>query len=131
MKELNWKPIRIGSTYCSPGCGRGCTWNEYQQALKSGDALAKSLGKGWSRKVTENLGWYYYALSPCHRIKVRENGHQSYTAYLEGARQFIGDATTPRAAVEYAITSGNLALHDLTNMMKGLNRHYFGKEAHI
>lgn len=56
--ELDWKPVRRGSIYCAPGCGRGCTWVEYRRAVKRAEEMVALLGPGWEPVVTENLGWF-------------------------------------------------------------------------
>lgn len=67
MKTLNskstdrWSPIRRGITYCSPGCGGGCTHAAFVQATADAEALAKRLGPSWVPHVWENLGWHYEA----------------------------------------------------------------------
>jgi hypothetical protein len=30
-----WAPIRRGKIYCSPGCGRGCTVAEHDEAVRA------------------------------------------------------------------------------------------------
>lgn len=59
MKARSWKPARHGIMYCSPACGCGCTWKDYQDAVADADALAKRLGEGWKPDVWENGGWHY------------------------------------------------------------------------
>lgn len=58
---INWTPVLNGDIYCSPACGRGCTLEEYDQAVKDADELAAQLGKAFQPHVWENLGWHYSA----------------------------------------------------------------------
>lgn len=63
-KSKRWAPVlKEDGTYCSPGCGRGCTKKEYDRACKDADNLVKLIKKGisgaWRAKVWENLGWHY------------------------------------------------------------------------
>ena len=71
-KPLSWKPRRRGDTYCAPACGHGCTWEERQQAKRNAKALARHMGRGWTTRVHENMGWHYTVISPCGRIKLHE-----------------------------------------------------------
>lgn len=86
--DPRWKARRTGDRYCSPACGRGCTWAEYQDALRKGRALAKRLGTGWRPRVWENVGWHYDARTLDGVMKVHENRSRdgfviSYTAFFE------------------------------------------------
>jgi hypothetical protein len=59
-RQLSWKPVRKGTIYCAPACGRGCTYVEYQQAKANAENLKRRLnGKGWKIEVYENLGWHF------------------------------------------------------------------------
>jgi hypothetical protein len=59
-----WTPIRRGKIYCSPGCGRGCTVAEHDEAVAAGERLVHRLkGKGWHAIIHENMGWHYRAVS--------------------------------------------------------------------
>jgi hypothetical protein len=92
---LSMQAVRRGHLYCAAFCGRGCTWAEHQDAQKKGKALAKRLGKGWTVRLWENLGWHYEVISPCGRIKVSNGYGGSYTAFLGGtqfARWKVGRA---------------------------------------
>ena len=60
-EENRWIPERNGEIYCSPACGRGCTFQEYELAMYNAGALCKLMGAGWSPRVWENLGWHYTA----------------------------------------------------------------------
>ena len=60
MKSDRWTPVRHSDTYCAPGCGRGCTWKEYQRALRKAEALRRKMKTGdWRIHVHDNLGWHY------------------------------------------------------------------------
>ena len=64
QKNDRWTPIRNGKIYCSPACGRGCTWAEHEHAVAEGKKLVGRLkGKGWHAVIHENLGWHYKAVS--------------------------------------------------------------------
>lgn len=56
-----WIPVRNGNRYCSPSCGRGCTFAEHETAVANADKLATALGSGWKVRVWENLGWHWGA----------------------------------------------------------------------
>ncbi len=68
--KLSWKPVRHGDTYCSPACGGGCTYAEFEKATKKAAALAKRLGPNWKPKVWENLGWHYSIVDKENSIEV-------------------------------------------------------------
>lgn len=60
MRELSWKPIRKGRTYCSPACGCKCTYEDYKKARKLALDTRKVMynPKGWKIRVWENAGWH-------------------------------------------------------------------------
>ena len=60
-EELRRTPIRKGTRYCSPLCGHGCLYSEFEEVTKKAAALAKKCGVGWESQVWENLGWHYSA----------------------------------------------------------------------
>lgn len=54
-----WVPELRGATYCSPACGASCTLNEYNHVTAMAQKLARTMGRGWTVEVHENMGWYY------------------------------------------------------------------------
>ena len=123
-KKLSDKPRRRGAIYCSPFCGAKCTYAAYQRAQSGGKALARALGKTWTFRVWENLGWHYCAISPCGRWKVHSNHRANYTAFLGEAGEPGGywaeHGSTPQEAVmntrakAYAEVAHRAGLLDLT-----------------
>lgn len=103
-----WAPIRRGDTYCSPACGRRCTFAAYELAVKRGKALARKLGPGWTHHVWENGGWHYQAQlttdSPI-RVEVHADryaaGPVRYTAFVHNT--FVESDTNPRKALRAAL----------------------------
>lgn len=94
------KIARRGNTYCGSGCGRGCTWAEYQRAVKAGAALAKRLGPKWQPVIHENLGWHYRVHYGAVALFVHERDKRCYWADLHVFnRQFEATATTPEKAL--------------------------------
>ncbi len=77
---MNWNPVRHGKIYCSPSCGHGCTFAQYQRVKKTAEKLANRLGEGWTIRVHENLGWFGSVVSKCGRIKV----HLPYRFFIDG-----------------------------------------------
>lgn len=71
-------PRRRGAIYCSRGCGRLCTFAEYQRAVAVADKLARTMGRGWKPKVWENLGWHASASDAAGVVRV-------YTVFSRGA----------------------------------------------
>lgn len=108
-QTLSWKPIRRGAIYCSPGCGGGCQWAEYQNVKRIAEKTAKELGRGWKVEVWENLGWHCQVLGPVN-FKVHINFRKGmgivwdYSAWLELKSGGIWtDAKTAKKAVQKAI----------------------------
>lgn len=102
--DPGWTPILLGQNYCSPRCGRGCTKKEHDAAVEKAKDLAEKLGPRWSPVVWENLGWHYCAKSDLG--EVHRFGPRYYWASLHaGEKQFIGEATTPKKAVDKALQS--------------------------
>jgi hypothetical protein len=103
----SWKPKRIGATYCSPACGSGCTWEEYQTANKQAAVMVKSCGPAFRPKVFENMGWHATAeLSGTKNrskgMTVHRNGTKSCTAYFHDGN-FVGRGRTGEAAVKAVV----------------------------
>lgn len=103
LAKERYTPVRRGAIYCSPFCGHGCTWAKHQAAVKAAKALCKVLGKGWTPRVWENLGWHYEALfgepvPGSHNVALIEvavhhyNGVADYTAWLQTSPQIITDS---------------------------------------
>ena len=63
--SIRWTPQRDGDRFCSPACGRGCTFQEFEDATNKGKALAELLGPQWTPRVWENLGWFHAAILDC------------------------------------------------------------------
>lgn len=133
--KLSWTPVRRGAIYCAPACGRGCTFAEYQHAVKSGKKLAATLGTGWTSSVSENLGWFYEATSPCGRMRVSPLEDRRgklgppkvliYHADLGGMvddspGQWIGEGGTPTEAVRDAVRKAYTSLKRLQDFLKPL-----------
>jgi len=108
---------------CAKWCGRGCTEQEYQQAVSGGTALARRLGKGWKSVVWENLGWHYQAVSPCRRLKVHPNG-TGYTAFLGEASSPGGTwaehGRTPESAIRAVVRVAKREVVSIAELVEGL-----------
>ncbi len=124
---LSWEPERrvMGSIYCSPACGRGCTRQEYLNADKAGLALATRLGGDWTWKVWENLGWYHKAVSACGRIKVHPApGCGGFAAFLGEAGspggRWVEQGSTPQEAVDAVVAAGRETLDEVAALLEGL-----------
>jgi hypothetical protein len=113
MTALSWNARHLGDRYCSPACGRGCTWAEYQAARKAAAALVRQLGRGWRAKVWENLGWHYSAESVDGSMTVSSFGSKGgpFSAFFErkvvpfnfSRGNWVAAGATPHAAVEAVI----------------------------
>ena len=105
-RKLSWKPVSRGAVYCSPGCGRGCTYKEFIDANAAADELVELLGPGWKPRVWENMGWYYCAVSLDGHMKVHPGCNESrptyYTAFfgdIAAGGRWVENAKTPKAAI--------------------------------
>jgi len=129
-----WKPVlRDGVTYCSPGCGRGCTWEEYQAALRGAEELAESLGNGWRPEVWENLGWFFKAESEDGTMSVHPpvHGGKSYTAFFERSKtpniqmargNWHADGPTPQAAINAVLVIARDEIATIQHAMASFER---------
>ena len=105
VKELSWTPIRIGNTYCSPACGAGCKWSEYQKAMQQAKALAKRLGSNWKPVVSENMGWFWHADCGVCRVYPGGSGKDAprWVVFLNTNPQFLANGDDPVKAVRAAV----------------------------
>jgi hypothetical protein len=105
-RETWTSPQRAGKIFCSPSCGHGCTWADYNRAVRRADALMKKLGITWRAHVHESLGWKFtvsrgaivfhgYATGNGKRYHVRAN--------IRGLQSVSVDGTNPAKMLE-AIT---------------------------
>lgn len=107
--ERDWKARRSGDLYCAPACGGGCTWDEYQSAVKYAKDLVKTLGAGWKADVTENLGWHWGA----SRDGATISGYpKSYMVIILG--KWVAHHRNPRKAFAAALVMAKAELHALT-----------------
>lgn len=111
-----WNPIsRPDGTYCSPGCGCGCTKKDHDRAQSLGKALSERMGPGWKPFVWENGGWHYSAnlqINDSKNIQIHPEciypskehieGTSKYTVYLNTNPQFVTKHIDPHAALEEA-----------------------------
>src|SRR5262245_4632957 len=108
--QSDWEPKRDGKIYCSPGCGRGCTWKEYRAAIRDGMALAKVCGPVYKYRVYENLGWHFEAISPCGRIRVFQDSVRGWYWAGLGRRGEVGmlyvspNVRSPKLAIKTVVT---------------------------
>lgn len=110
-----------GDEFCSPGCGHGCTLEQYQAATVQADALMRMLGRGWRPEVWEKLGWSASVVSPCGRIRVRPRtafGVTSYDANLCG--RWATSARDPRSAVVEVVKLAREAVDEMVAMVRDL-----------
>jgi hypothetical protein len=122
--ELSWEPVRRGEVYCSPACGCGCTWEAYQEILQKAENLAKRMGKGWTPRVWENMGWYGKVVSPDGFLKLHIRsavvGRDSYTAFLgedESGGRWAESHTVPEQAVKLVRKRGMEELRIIAKLL--------------
>lgn len=78
---------------------------EYEAARLAGKSLAKTLGRGWTWKVWENLGWHYKAISPCGRIKVTSHNCAFLGDPGSSGGRWAEHGRTPKSAVRNVIAA--------------------------
>lgn len=109
---LSWEPVRTAKGgYCSPACGRGCTYEEYKYARQRARTLAQRLGENWKPRVWENLGWYYAVSAGGITISEPERAGEYTVGFTESGRVgahipevFVARSfRTPEAAVRAQI----------------------------
>lgn len=115
--KLSWEPRRYGpGLYCAPACGRGCTWDEYQEATRQAEALCRRLGPGWKSVVHENLGWHWKAVFEDGRVQLHyDRQGRSYTAFLtweEGRSggRWADHASSPERAISLVLHRAKIEL---------------------
>ena len=100
--SLSWKPKRRGNKYCSPACGAGCTFEDYQSAMKAAkDTVAMMKSGKWKPRVHENMGWYAGIVSERKHIwisiDIYETGGNRYST------SYSPEGTCPATPMEYAL----------------------------
>ena len=122
VKKLSWKAVRRGDIYCAPACGANCTWAAYQKALERGRLCADELGKGWTVRVYENMGWHTAVVSPCKRVKVSIHPvHGTPSETLIGTlcnyTAFLGDADDVSCSGKWA-ENGDTPAEAVNNVVR-------------
>ena len=145
--SLSWEPKREGDRYCSPACGRGCTWKEYQAATKAAAKLAEELGSdSWEPRVWENLGWHFEVISKNgwwviepYTYRGKEIGEVA-TIYSAGIRahkghvglRWTGHGDTPEKAMEDAMKTAREDYEQIQAAFEGaeawMNKGYVGEK---
>lgn len=127
VKTRSWKPVAKGKTFCSPGCGHGCTKHEHRHVTREANQLARMMGPGWKPRVHENMGWHFYVESPCKRMQLSVKDYsrsRHYTVYLNppviGHGNFVGQGTSPKAAIKNAVNQAMAKKAVLDALVKGL-----------
>lgn len=98
-EETRWIPQLRGAIYCSPACGHGCTFEAFDRAYEQATTLATRLGRGWTPRVWENLGWHFCVQGPFKGLSVYVvNGeyyadidHVIRSAYFQDPRRAVED----------------------------------------
>lgn len=71
-----------GDLYCAPGCGRGCTRAEFDEAVRVASDLHKELTSDWDIEVFDNLGWHVAATNGCARISYKNKSQIPFEKYV-------------------------------------------------
>lgn len=131
MTARSWVPKRQGRRYCAPACGFGCTWAQYREATRRAEALARKLGDGWTTDVRENLGWFWYVVSPCKRVSLAPllagKGFAAFVAGdvdplpTPGIGRWRGNGRTARAAIRAAVKRARAEAAAINRALDGLS----------
>lgn len=123
-KQLSWRAIKRGDIYCAPACGYGCTHAAYLTAHAKADKLIERLGQGWTKRIHENLGWWYEVQSPCGRIRVSNNYGLGFTAFLgevnDSGGRWAEQGKTPEKAIAAVIRVAKSELAKIGAHLNGL-----------
>ena len=60
--------------YCAPGCGGGSTLASYERARALAMVTASRMGRGWTWRVWENLGWHCKVFDPSGYVAIYPPG---------------------------------------------------------
>lgn len=123
MDDSRATPVRKGLKYCSPMCGGGCLWSDYQAAVKKAAELATELGPLWAPHVWENMGWHYRAEYGPFAVHPPHYGIAVYSVYasvtgLDGVN-ITGD--TPKAALDSLRTALRRCHIQIMSAIQSLN----------
>ncbi len=123
--KKGWTPIRRAHVYCSPLCGGGCTYGEYNRAVKNAADLCARLGAGWKPEVWENLGWHWRVsngLVEVHNSKW-QNDPIEYSAWLQTSPQIITKHfSTPEKALRELKKAAGVRMMELGEAVHAVNR---------
>lgn len=107
---------------CAAWCGRGCTKEEYDQAVHTAKKIVEHLGTGWEPHVSENLGWHARAVSSSGVVKVHTSSGGRYLAFFGEPRFPGGDwsahGDTPKGAVSAVVTKAVARRDELTEWLE-------------
>lgn len=110
---------------CADWCGRGCTEEEYDQAVRAADRLVAQLGEGWKADVWENLGWHARAVSASGTVRVHISRGGGYYAFFGEVKvpggRWWADGDTPKAAVSAVVAKVEAERDKLTAWLDGLH----------
>ena len=117
MKINSLGPIDTArGRFCGKQCGRGCTKKEYNRAVKAGYRLARRMGRGWTYRVWENLGWHYKIISPGKIVTIYPSGFASCD--VGGHQLATVDGKTPEEASALILTKMITLRDTLTRALK-------------
>jgi hypothetical protein len=130
MRQLSWTPVRMGSSYCSPACGGGCTHDKFRAATSLAEKVAGQLNRldpegKWEPNVWENLGWYSSVTSEVRNVAVYPPSHSwesSYTALIRSGSQFAGSGNTAEKAVLDLCRHVQAACEALGQVLSGISK---------
>jgi len=106
-KRHNQKPQHKGAVYCSAWCRHGCRWSEFKKAEAFAAKLAKSLGRGWTPHVWENMGWHWRVeYGTLCAVYPRSDGYRKFWIDVHvGGRQICLDAKNIASGIRAAISA--------------------------
>jgi len=129
-RKASWKPVTYTyenvPRYCSPACGRHCTWAEYRKTQAKTEKLARILGiDRWNVVLWENLGWHGKVELKTHpNVTIQRRLPNSYLAdaVVPDERQAYSFGKSPRAALRSLETRLKMRLLDIDRVLMKVSR---------
>lgn len=98
-QPLSWKAEKKGLVYCAPACGSGCLRSEFEDATAKAKKLAKLLGKHFTPRVWENMGWYWEVRAGNITVGEERYGTKGYYANYDN-KKWVNNAPTAKKALK-------------------------------
>lgn len=107
FKGDQWTPKLHGDIFCSPACGGRCKKVDYNRATELASRIASQMGRGWTPRIWENLGWHFEVNKDCATISPDRNGQYRASIHFSIIDMMNSSITEtdsdPRVAMQRAI----------------------------